>query len=35
MCTYKRLRKQTSIKNERLSMNLLIKLFVFVKWRIF
>ncbi|TOF72150.1 hypothetical protein CGJ18_20245, partial [Vibrio parahaemolyticus] len=23
MCTYKRLRKQTSIKNERLSMNLL------------
>ncbi|EGQ9056954.1 TPA: hypothetical protein GRR73_14370 [Vibrio parahaemolyticus] len=35
MCTYKRLRKQTSIKNERLSMNLLNKLFVFVKWRIF
>ncbi|TOO44143.1 hypothetical protein CGH38_18795, partial [Vibrio parahaemolyticus] len=33
MCTYKRLRKQTSIKNERLSMNLLTKLFVFVKWR--
>ncbi|TOI49345.1 hypothetical protein CGI60_01250 [Vibrio parahaemolyticus] len=31
MCTYKRLRKQTSIKNERLSMNLLTKLFVFVK----
>ncbi|EGR1586292.1 hypothetical protein D6L39_06890 [Vibrio parahaemolyticus] len=35
MCTYKRLRKQTSIKNERLSMILLTKLFVFVKWRIF
>ncbi|TOH57780.1 hypothetical protein CGI79_18505 [Vibrio parahaemolyticus] len=35
MCTYKRLRKQTSIKNERLSMNLLTKLFVFVTWRIF
>ncbi|TOH33268.1 hypothetical protein CGI85_15460, partial [Vibrio parahaemolyticus] len=32
MCTYKRLRKQTSIKSERLSMNLLTKLFVFVKW---
>ncbi|EGQ9494488.1 hypothetical protein FWP29_11595 [Vibrio parahaemolyticus] len=31
MCTYKRLRKQTSIKNERLSMSLLTKLFVFVK----
>ncbi|HAS6462650.1 TPA: hypothetical protein I7295_10705 [Vibrio parahaemolyticus] len=35
MCTYKRLRKQTSIKSERLSMSLLTKLFVFVKWRIF
>ncbi|EGQ8142064.1 hypothetical protein CGH86_01265 [Vibrio parahaemolyticus] len=35
MCTYKRFRKQTSIKSERLSMNLLTKLFVFVKWRIF
>ncbi|AUW04170.1 hypothetical protein D0812_03795 [Vibrio owensii] len=30
MCIYKRLRKQTSVKNERLSINLLIKLFVFV-----
>ncbi|NOH47197.1 hypothetical protein F0262_03895 [Vibrio rotiferianus] len=30
MCIYKRLRKQTSTKNERLSINLLIKLFVFV-----
>ncbi|AUW38256.1 hypothetical protein CU052_09940 [Vibrio harveyi] len=30
MCIYKRLRKQTSAKNERLSINLLIKLFVFV-----
>ncbi|TKF07166.1 hypothetical protein FCV48_17020 [Vibrio alginolyticus] len=35
MCIYKRLRKQTSVKNERLSMDLLIKVFVFVKWRIF
>ncbi|AUV85349.1 hypothetical protein C1N50_03820 [Vibrio campbellii] len=30
MCIYKRLRKQTSAKSERLSINLLIKLFVFV-----
>ncbi|TMX32902.1 hypothetical protein DA096_24540 [Vibrio rotiferianus] len=30
MCIYKRLRKQTSVKSERLSINLLIKLFVFV-----
>ncbi|EGQ9213655.1 hypothetical protein D6L40_11475 [Vibrio alginolyticus] len=35
MCIYKRLRKQTSVKSERLSINLLIKVFVFVKWRIF
>ncbi|NOJ16512.1 hypothetical protein F0239_03325 [Vibrio jasicida] len=30
MCIYKRFRKQTSVKSERLSINLLIKLFVFV-----
>ncbi|AXB32238.1 hypothetical protein DSB67_12085 [Vibrio campbellii] len=30
MCICKRLRKQTSSKSERLSMDLLIKLFVFV-----